>query len=170
MYPPTELDIPALFKKRFEDESLFRTRIYFGCVTGEEIAVAVDAHRKCDVDKAELYSNLFVPTVCGRCRRRQAARASTNVLLVEPSVEDVFTDELDVEISNTVYEGWAVLRAVQDRCDGHLETFARLVDHRIIEREIKRYSVQLHSAELTPQSETVRRHLRYLPFFDPQFL
>ncbi|KAG8630721.1 hypothetical protein KVT40_002340 [Elsinoe batatas] len=171
MHPSSHDNVVTLFESKFDISYPFRSRIFFCCVTGWEIAVVVDNGRRHVNNESKLYSDVFVPTVCGGCRRRQAATASKSIYDRDvPDVEDVFKEELDVEMSSAVYGGWAVLKATERYCDNRIEVMARMVDFRVIARETKKYAVQLQSAELSSHDEGEGQSLRILHYFDPQFL
>lgn len=176
-------DLCDILGTSFGKSGVFRSRIFFCCVAGQEIVVAVDNRSlwvREDSEHSKDYSNTFIPTVCGDCRRRKADCATGHTLDIHELVAQHEPKEIiDMEMSQAMCEGWSVFKAVEEYCQvrpvesdyyEHVTVVPWVFDHRTITKEIKKYCVRLHSAELRFYEGGKKQRLEALPFFDPRFL
>lgn len=169
-----------ILRTKFVESRIFRNRIFFCCVAGHEVVVAVDNRSFLDREDLNTYSDMLIPTICGSCRRQKVDRATGHTLDIDELVAQHEPKEIiDMEISQAMCEDWSVFKAVEEYCQvkpvegdyhEHVTVVPRVFDHRTITKEIKKYRVRLHSAELQFYNGGKKQRLENLPYFDPGFL
>jgi hypothetical protein len=160
MWGATE-DITAILQDKLGEDTIFRGRFFFCCV----------AQRiRLDGTKSVGFSNVFVPTLCGRCARRTAAQnVAEDVRLEKPGTGDESTPDIEIELHPSLLEGWAAFKAVQMYCEDRVSSYQHIIDHRIIQHEIQKFYLRMQTAKLEFNENREEMCLKVLSYSDPGF-
>ena len=161
-------NMSEVMEKRLNGDSIFRGRFFFCCISGEDVVVVTDNRRRFDEVEPVGYSDTFIPTVCGRCRRDCTRRRARFLDLDEG--ERGTEPDFKIDLSLSLIQGWETYKAVQKYCEGDVTILSQVISPEIMAREVKKYYVQMFSASMEPCDDRQERRLKILPYFDPRFL
>ena len=163
-------ELSQVTKEKLGEVSSFRGRLFFCCVTRQDMMLLVDDRKTL---KAAGYSNLFIPTVCGECERRTAERKAARTFnFDEVRIDATSKYDNETELVESLVEGWEAYKAVLRFCDDKdgVAIFSQIVNRDVVEREVKKYDVQMSTAKLERSEDAKELQLKMLPYFDPRFL
>jgi hypothetical protein len=170
MYPQGKEDICEIMKDKLGEDTYFPGRFFFCCVAGQEVLVLMDNRRRLDGENSAGFSNVFVPMLCGECRRRTAARkAAQTISLDEVHRGDEPRQYIEIDLHTSLIQGWVAYKAVQKYCSNDVAIFSQMVDHRIVQREVQKYYVRTNTAMMEVSEDWEEMRLKVLPYFNPSF-
>lgn len=157
-------------KDKFGGDTYFCGRFFFCCVSKQEVVVLMDDRKRLDGEQSVGFSNVFVPTLCGECHRRTAARkAAQTISLDEVHRGDEPKQDIEIDLHASLIEGWVAYKAVQEYCSNDVVIFSQMVDHRIVQREVQKYYVRTNTATMELSEDRDEMRLKVLPYFNPSF-
>lgn len=147
-----------------------RGRIFFCCVSEQEIMVVTDNRRRLDKQESRTFSNVFVLTTCERCARRIAARqVPVNESLDDIKINRTPPQDAEVKLRASLLGGCQVHKTIREYCKDHLSSHAFITDSRVIQHELEKYYVRTNAATLEYSEAGDKASLKVLPYSDPGF-
>ena len=163
-------DITTILQDNLGGDTIFQGRFFFCCVAGQEMLVLIDNRRRLGRTKYVAYSSVFVPTLCGRCARRTAARrVGEEVRLATSGKREEPTQDVEVELHPSLLEGWEAFKAVQMYCKDEVSSYKHVIDRRTIQQEVQKFYVRMNTATLEFGESREGMCLKVLPYSDPGF-
>lgn len=165
---PDLCDVPNLVREYFKRSSAkARPRIFLCCVTGRELAVAVDKADKSGENQAQGYANAFVLTMCGHCQR-QTAPGWMDVGNADNS--NALPSNLRIHLDEGMIRDWQVFRSVAEYCNEQITATTQIINRDKVVRELQGVNAQIYSAVVTTAPDEKTGRLQVTSSLDVDFL
>ena len=144
--------IETVISLAFGGKGSTRSRLFVTCITQEQVLIILDGQRHSNPE-TETYTNVFVPTICGKCCGIPGSRIGTRG---------------DFEVSDKILRRTAAFKAIQRWCGTEPEVVRHVADRDVIMRECKKYKVHFQGAEVV-DGGLDGDLLQIMPYYDPSF-
>lgn len=116
----------------------------------------------------QAYTNVFIPTICGKCQKRTAPPL---VSIGGFDNENNLPHNLRIKLDDGFVRDWRIFKLVVDYCKDDIRLVAsQILDRKRIMKELGDYTAQIRSVRIVATPDVEGEMLETLPFFDIGFL
>lgn len=163
------MDIWTLIRELFRTgKQVRRPRFFLCCIAGKEIAVVTNEAKERATASTPAFTNVFVPTICGRCQKETAPLLTS---IESFDNENDLPQNLRIKLDEDFIRGWRIFKLALGYCENDIRVIAKqIVDRKKLMKELGGYTAQIRSVKIVETPDGEGEMLETQGFLDIGFL